>query len=279
MADDTLPMPTLFRSCREVAEACIAPLHYTELTRLAFERLGVSKDRVNWSRQIEDVREKLLVAGQHGFGYVGSPHCLAYLKEWVSQQAMLNPLSPIRLSANLEASERAVFEGLLRKFLDKTGARPETIARSRARGLLIQEHVRSWFTAKWPKMVLPPDNEGEWERPCDHDFKLNVNGRVLRVDVAGPRATGDYGRPQGGGKKGTDVHIIASIVDDSVAIHGFVPGRGFADTFTAWDTQPICRMAFWLNCAKLQLDYSLFRNSANRAINKTVATDYMTVRR
>ncbi|MDP3063239.1 MAG: hypothetical protein Q8O40_08540 [Chloroflexota bacterium] len=270
MADDTLPMATLFKACREVAEAAMAPLHYAELTRLAFARLGFSTDSVNWKRQIEDVREKLLEAGLRGFGYLGAPHCLAYLKEWLPQQTMFNPVLPVRINATLEAGERAIFNALMRKFLDKTQARPETIARSRARGLLVEHHVRCWFEAKWPELVLPPDNEGAWEQPCDHDFKLRLTGRLLRIDVAGPKADGTYGTPRGGGKTTTDIHIIASIVGNDVVIHGFVPGDEYRHIFSSWDTHPISRMAFWLNCNRLDIDYNLFGGQRPGKTERTV---------
>jgi len=236
----------------------MAPMHYVELTRQTLLRLHIPASNVNWKRQIEDVREKLLEAGRHGFGYVGSPYCLAYLKEWLPQETIINPFLPTRIAANLEAGERAIFEALMRKFKDKTQARPESIAKGRARGLLIEQHVKRWFRVKWPDMVLPPDNDGIWEMPCDHDFKLRVNGRILRIDVAGPKTNGTYGKPLGGGKSATDIHVIACIEGNEVIIHGFVPGNEYRDIFTNWETHPIARMIFWLNCNKLNIDYSLF---------------------
>jgi len=128
--------------------------------------------------------------------------------------------------------------------------------------------VRCWFAAKWPDMVLPPDNEGAWEQPCDHDFKLTVKDRILRIDVAGPKANGTYGRPTGSGKRTTDIHVIASIVGAEVGIHGFVPGDEYRDIFSAWDTQPITRMAFWLNCNRLDIDYALFKNTERKAVRE-----------
>ena len=261
--NDTLSMPILFKACRQVADASMAPMHYAELTRQAFLRLNIPIAGVNWKRQIEDVREKLLEADRHGFGYIGAPYCYAYLKEWLPQETMFNPFSHVGIAAMLEASERAIFEGLMRKFKDKTRARPESIAKGRARGLLIEQHVRYWFRAKWPDMVLPPDNEGMWEMPCDHDFKLRVKGRILRIDVAGPKASGAYGQPIGGGKIATDIHVIAAIDGNEVVIHGFIPGNEYRDIFTTWDTHPIARMVFWLNCNKLDIDYNLFKRSSS----------------
>lgn len=127
--------------------------------------------------------------------------------------------------------------------------------------MLIEQHVRCWFKAKWPDMLLPPDNEGIWEMPCDHDFKLRVKGHILRIDVAGPRANGTYGQPIGGSKTATDIHVIAAIEGNEVVIHGFVPGNEYRDIFTRWDTHPIARIVFWLNCNKLNIDYNLFNVS------------------
>lgn len=264
MTHDTLSMPILFRACREVADTSMAPMHYAELTRQAFLRLHIPTTSVNWKRQIEDVREKLLKAGQHGFGYIAAPHCLAYLKEWLPRETMINPFQPVHVAATLEAGERAIFEALMRKFKDKTQARPKSIAKGRARGLLIEQHVTCWFRTKWPDMVLPPDNEGMWERPCDHDFKLRVKGHILRIDVAGPKANGTYGKPKGGGKAATDIHVIASIEGNEVVIHGFVPGKEYRDIFTTWDTHPIARLVFWLNCNRLDIDYNLFNISETK---------------
>ncbi|GAI65950.1 unnamed protein product, partial [marine sediment metagenome] len=105
MAQDTLSMPILFRACRKVADATMAPMHYAELTRQAFLRLSTPTTSVNWKRQIEDVREKLLKAGRHGFGYIGAPHCLAYLKEWLPRETIINPGQPIHVAATLEAGQ------------------------------------------------------------------------------------------------------------------------------------------------------------------------------
>ena len=258
MADDTVPMPTIFPACRKVAEEMMMPLHYTKLTLRALERLHISVSSLNLKRQREDVREKLLKKGGYGFGYIGSPSCLAYLKEWLAQETMLNPCPPVVIRITACASLEAAFQGRMRKYIDKTNAPKEIIEGARIRGLFIEHQVRFWFKSRWAEMVLPPDNEGKWDVPCSHDFKLKVDGHTFLVDIAGPKRNGVYGKPAGGGKQATDIHILASVDKDDVLMHGFITRGEFKDALFEWESHPIARMVFWLNCNKLGIDYGLF---------------------
>lgn len=75
-------MDVLFPACVEVLREEQRPMHYAELTRKALARLGYGWYDVPWHKQIEDVREKLLLAGSRGTAYVGMPYCVGVLKEW-----------------------------------------------------------------------------------------------------------------------------------------------------------------------------------------------------
>lgn len=79
MARDTLSMTEIFPACQAVLLEAWEPLHYVGLTRRAVARLGVLPESLNWNRQIEDVREKLLDARRYGLAYTGAPECLAFL--------------------------------------------------------------------------------------------------------------------------------------------------------------------------------------------------------
>lgn len=252
-------MENVFSACRNVAEREIRPLHYVFMARRALSLLNYSETELNWQRQIEDVREKLLLKGRLGFGYLRRPYCLAYLREWLDARILFNPYPPLEITPSLQSSLRACEQVALRKYIDKTSAPKINIARGRSRGLLIEAHVRMWFESQWPDYVLPPDNEGQWVTPCDHDFKLRFNDRIIKVDVAGPRASGQYGYPFGGGKHSTDVHILASIDNNSVSLHGFVYHAEYQDSFSLFETRPIQCLIFRLNCLKSGIDYSLFK--------------------
>lgn len=75
-------MDVLFPACVEVLREEQRPMHYAELTRKALARLGYGWHDVPWHRQVEDVREKLLLASSRGTAYIGKPYCVGVLKEW-----------------------------------------------------------------------------------------------------------------------------------------------------------------------------------------------------
>jgi len=254
-------MADIFEECLLVLRERIAPIRYTTLAEEALARLHLTKDDVNWGRQKEDVREKLLLAGRFGTGYLGTPHCVAFLRSWLppSTLSMLNSGTPITIPANLGAAEDAAFEGFMRNkhMLVKTNAPLERVMRGRARGLITERHVFRWFYAKWPDLVLQPTNEGQWDTAVDHDFRLVMDKRVFKVDVAGEHRDGSYGLTRG--KHITDLHILARIEANTVIMEGFVPGQQFIHLQSAWESSPITTLIFYLNCVTANLPYHLFK--------------------
>ena len=81
----------------------------------------------------------------------------------------------------------------------------------RIRGLIVEEHVSNYFKANFKSNYIEADNFEQWDQHCNHDFKLNINGDIITVDVSGPQADGSFGsyylKP-----KGVDFHIITSVI-------------------------------------------------------------------
>jgi hypothetical protein len=259
MANDTLPMSEMFSACHEVLQREMRPLRYTELTEMALGDLGLSKADVCWRRQIEDVREKMLLAGQYDSFYVGAPHCLGGLRWWFrnGQLRLLHPTPGIVIPGNATWGAAGAHEALRRDpYLKiKSSVPREKIAWARARGFVLEKHVAGWFKENWPDFYLPPENEREWRRGSNHDFKLRVDGRVFKVDVSGPRQDGQFGNP-GQGKRRADFHLICEIVGRDVlwksVFAGGDYGRVIFPDFTGiWPE----RMAVWLNCKRDGIDY------------------------
>jgi len=264
MAHDTVSMPIMFPAIADVLRDALVPLSSPELTRRALESLGYTKDDVNWKRQVEDVRDKCLIHHQHGTAYVGKPLAVGYLTSWVqlSQGLLLNNERPVCLCAEFPLSEEAAFEALMRQpyMIQKTNAPKVRVYRARARGLLIEHHVSGWFKTHWPEYWRPPDNYGQWDRPCDHDFKLQVPGRTFKVDVAGKHLDGTYGLSHS--KVATDIHILANLDGDQLLLEGFKPGQSFTEIVDAWFSSPIAPLLVYLNCCRIGIDWGLLRRAS-----------------
>lgn len=260
MVSKVLPMTNLFRRCREIMERELRPMKYQTLTEMAVASFGKSRRDVDWNDQIEDVREKLLLAGQYGFGYIGKPYAFAYLIEWLPTPTLFNHTKPTTIDANLEAGKQAVFEGLMRSpyLIHKTSAPLEVARLSGANGLLMEAHVKQWFQRRYPSLYRPPDNDHKWTQPCFHDFKLQCGQRLYMVDVAGPLRTGLYGLPEGGGKKPAEIEVLVGIEGNKVVIKGFVAGAEFDHRFTEFESHPFGRLAFYLSCFEYGIPYEVF---------------------
>ncbi len=265
MANDTVPMPAVFSACVAEMEDCLLPLHYQQLTERALARLGIPKQAVNWHRQIEDVREKLVEAERFGTAYTGEPQCLVFLRSWVrSDEPMLfnNIEKPvIIINANFPCSEEACIEALMREpyMLTKTSAPRERRLRGLAKGMLIEHHIKEYFRSRWPDFYVAADNERKWEMACDHDFKLLVGGKLCKVDIAGEHLNGRFGRSPG--KRGVDIHIMAKLYGDRLVLEGFSPGSQFIarEHLDWWNATPIQPLLVYLNCQKAGIDYASLR--------------------
>jgi hypothetical protein len=269
MANDTVKMPVFFEACLSVLEEAVVPIHYVRLTELALEKLEVPKDSVNWQRQIEDLREKLADAGRLGCVYTGEPLCLVFLLSWVRREDtphLFNNEKPVVIEANFPASEEACFEALMRQpyMLTKTSAPLERRNRGLARGMLIEHHVKSYFRTRWLEYYVPPENEGNWRKPCDHDFKLMIGLKLRKVDVAGEHMDGTFGLSAG--KRPTTMHVMARRYGNSLVLEGFKPGTQFAekDQVEWWDSMAIQPLVCYLNCQKAGIDYSALQAAVSR---------------
>ena len=85
-------------------------------------------------------------------------------------------------------------------------------AAGRIRGLIVEQHITDFFKTNYPENYKEADNFEQWEKPCNHDFKLELSDKkVITIDVSGPQANGKFGsyplKP-----KGCDFHIIARII-------------------------------------------------------------------
>ncbi len=76
------------------------------------------------------------------------------------------------------------------------------------RGLVIEHHVSGWFQEHYPQHYLEPDNYGQWDKVCSHDFKLKTPEKVLYLDVSGPRKDGSFGAYEYKPRAGVDFHIL-----------------------------------------------------------------------
>jgi hypothetical protein len=121
---------------------------------------------------------------------------------------------------------------------------------------VLERHVADWFRARWPKFFAPPDNEGEWARPCFHDFKLRLPDRVWLLDVTGRKLDGSWRNP-GGGKQPVDLHLMCDVApgDQAVTWHGVLTGDAYRGVVSPLHARSPVRMCVWLNCLVRGLSY------------------------
>lgn len=264
MAYDTAPMDAVFPACVDVLKDVLTPIHYAALTEHGLSRIGLSKRDVNWKRQIEDVREKLAAAGRFDLFYTGKAlGSMVGIRWWfeTTQLRLLHPTSGIIIPGNASSGANGAFEALMRDpyYLTKTNTTPERRARGRANGLVTEAHVVEWFKKTWPEFFIEPDNKNKWVQHCDHDFKLNVDGKIYKVDVSGKRLAGTFGNP-GKGKKHVDFHLLCEIQGENILWRDVRSGADYqGNIFPEGGIWPE-RMVVWLNCAKNNIDYAAIKN-------------------
>jgi hypothetical protein len=265
MAKDTLPFSEIFPICANVLRERLVPIHYAELTKMTLEKMGLQKEHVHWQRQIEDVREKMLIAGQYDTFYVGNPLCVGAIKWWFEseQQRLLLPTSGILIPGNASSGASGAFNALMRDpyMIVKTRARNERIKEARANGFIIEQHVSDWFQLHWPEFWQPPDNQNKFKSWCDHDFKLNLDGKIIKVDVSGKKLNGTYGNP-GKGKKKTDFHLLCEIQSANILFSAVRSGSNYMNIIDS-ELGSIApeRLIVYLNCLKYDMDYGYIKNS------------------
>lgn len=251
-----IPMSELFPRVHDILWRMLRPMHYRDLTKQALEELDYPESELY--RAKEDVREKLLEAGQRGLGYFGRPHCLGYAKAWFEKTTpgFFNETHEgIVLPVSASAAKDAGKELAMRKdFLRTKHADSERRWEGASRGFVIEKIVSDYFRREFPEQFKGPDNEGKWESYCNHDFKLLVNGIWCEFDVAGPDGEGRFGNVTS--KPKCPFHLIAEFTDDgwSVILRGWKKGADFCQQkFSSWETLPICRLVVSLNCEKYRI--------------------------
>lgn len=254
-----LSMRDLFPACIQVLNEHLRPLHYAkELTPMALNALGVMKSDVLFHKEAENVREKLLLAGQYGTFYTGPPlYCAAFRHWFQSDRQLLLAVDHVEIPGNARAGAEGAHEALQRypyMFLhNKNLHNTEVRYRALANGLVIEQHVTQWFEEKYPEFYAPPDNHRNWRMPCSHDFKLKIGRKTYLIDVCGPDKNGLYGRR--GEKKPTDLHLECRMHNKSVFFEGVIRGENFKERIDpATIFSPIAFLV-WLNCSKYGIKY------------------------
>lgn len=254
-----VPQCELFQECAMVLEESLRPMHYRDLSLQAIKRLGYRESQVSMFRVIEDVREKMLVKGRFGTGYLGKPHCLAFKKQWFkTAQLEMFHVDSVLIPSSAMAGFNGALEALMRApHMLQRSTRANLYVRNQAiaRGLVIEKHVAAWFRASWPEFFCKPNNQSNWRKPCPHDFKLKVGGRTLEIDVAGPNRHGVYGNVFG--KKRVDLHLLCRMVNDGIVWEGVVTGRNFNAHIVPENSLSPKRMVVWLNTLKSGHEYDL----------------------
>ena len=267
-----LPMPMVFKACSDVLDVECIPMHYADLTERALVTLGSSRLTVDWPRQIEDVREKMLIAGRFGSGYVGSPHCLAFKRSWFpgAEDPTLFNLDAgdstcVRFATSPRHFINAGTEALCRAphMLTK-------VASSRRRwlgcmiGLSVEHHVKAWFQRSWPKFYEDPDNEGRFADPCNHDFKLRIGSTHLLVDVFSSGASREWRAPAAG-KPRADLHLACEFDRDawSVLWRSVTKGDEYSTKYYPEAATSPLWMRAWLNCRHADLPYDEIVSAAS----------------
>lgn len=241
--------------CSHILEEELRPIHYKDLSIKAVEKMGLSVDDVVMYRTIEDVREKLPAVKRYDVVYTGAPHCLMAKKRWFIPTLL--HVDSILIPGHVSSGCNGAFEALMRDshMLYKYGRTEKTVSK-RANGLVIERHVADWFASKWPEFYREPDNYKQWQRPCQHDFKLEIDGKVHLVDVASPTEHSYHSH----NKLSTHLHLLCKISPNGQDIiwESVMPGKYFLDGRLPEEGRSPHNMVVWLNCHKSGVDYTLF---------------------
>lgn len=269
MIREELSMLDTFPACVSILERELRPLHYSELTKMALAAVGKNPAQVLWRKEIENVREKLLCAGQRGTFYIPSPFCMGALRHWFKLDQLSFNLETVVIPGNASAGVAGGIEAWARSdYMEvHNSALKNThyLKSLRVKALVLEKHVSEWFRENYPEFYSEPDNHGNYERWCNHDFKLSVYGKTYRVDVAGPDRNGDYGHR--GKKPKTDVHLLCRLVGKNCLWDAVVRGDGFSQTVIPETATSPTAFLVWLNCAKNNIPYpELISAINNRAV-------------
>jgi hypothetical protein len=280
------------RAVSDALDKAMVPMHYADLTELALTDAGISARTVDFKRQKEDVREKILQARQNGMFYVGSPLCMGAKVRWFrldQRHLLVSPDETVRIPGDIALAVDASVEAQLRSplMIPKTPRmkaacedfvrnpraalrdKPTTSAlqrlfTARTRGLVSEAHVSKWFREQWPSLWVEKSNVDDYERPCSDDFRLMIGGRLRSVDVMGPNKDDEYANP-GGGKRPATYHVLCRMGCGGVVWERVVRGEDFASSDSAipeFVGLTAVQMTVYLNCVANGIDYGLLRRKA-----------------
>ena len=267
------PRAELTRIVPIVLRRKLIPMHYRLLAQQALGEIcgsdDISKELLDAAA--EDVREKVLAARKHGTFYTGPPLFSGALMEWFSsrQPNLLNSEPPVSIDGRAICWSDALQEvrrrgpHLQTKTLDVPGYIRWTAA---IEGYSLEKHVSEWFRVRYPAFWKPATNEGDFTRPCNHDFALHVGKYRLLVDVMGQLRTGLYGMPPG--KKPANIHLISAMDGPGAIIYGYKDRSEIAlvansqKPFHPGETQQLSHLLVWLNCHAAGIDYESARRGA-----------------
>lgn len=256
-----ISMRDLFPACVNAMDQEKRPIHYSALTETAMRDLGIDspKRHDGFLKNAENVREKLLMAGQRGTFYTGKPLYSGALRSWFRSDAQLAfVLDSIVIPGSAEAGAAGAFEILMRApymvIHNPSLANTERLNRGRSSGMVLEKHVALWFKRNFSEFYGEAENLGSWSRPCSHDFTLTLGARTFLVDVAGPDQYGAYGKR--GKKHSTDLHFICRIAGDNCIWDGVVKGSGYQESIDPSSIFSPTALVVRLNCARHGIDYS-----------------------
>ena len=253
-------MKDLFPVCVRILDREKRPIHYQKLAALALEKeMGVFLPKSAFLKNAENVREKLLLAGQCGTFYAGSPLCVGGLRHWFVVDQLQFTTDWITIQGNAQAGANGAFEALMRSrhmvIHNPSLRNTELLNKARSSGLVLEHHVAGWFKAHYPTLYREPENQGIWDRPCNHDFKLASDDWMIKVDVSGPDWRGQYGHR--GRKPKADVHLLCRITGADCTFEGVVRGESFGENCIPMTASSPTAFLVWLNCFIAGIDYRL----------------------
>lgn len=249
-----------FEICGETLDTALYPLHYKETTLRGLRLIGKSLAGVELKRLSEDLREKMLVRDSDGkysrYFYVGKPYYMGAIKHWfVRELFQCEPILIPPPENDVGFLIDTIYEALMRDMIKKNpAASDEARYEAKAHGLAIEHVTSRWFQDSFPTLYLPPDNLRQYKMYCDHDFKLKLPGKILKVDV--------YSKWKE--KKPTDIHLYCTLTEDRQAIEwrSVLTGNQYqVNTIPELGKSPL-KMVVWLNCIAGGLDYEVFRRAA-----------------
>lgn len=259
----SIPTSELVPVCAQILREKMRPIHYRDLAEEAASRI-VQNDKFIGSDIAEDLRGKGrgFPGKKAGMFYTGKPYCMIALREWF--EPTISPIYPQPVQITFDASLKAATETALRigYMLNKYNVSETARAYMVARGLLIEQHVRNWFGNVWPYEVTPPDNENDYRKPCDHDFKLTygMQQKIYKVDVCGPNSmTRQYGKPPK--KSPVDFHVCAREESGHVMIDGFVTKANYIEQVKPYQITPISALVCWAWCMFKGISHKVIANS------------------